>query len=96
MVDHIVPFITPEGIVSWALFSDPSNHRALCRPCHSTLTATFDGGFGNTRTAGKESATVPTNCEGVGKQFTSSTISVRKVDAALDFDVDELLKGIPD
>lgn len=97
MVDHIVPFISPEGIVSWALFSDPANHRALCAPCHSKLTATFDGGFGNPRKAGKEAATMPTGAG--GKQFISGTIDVHKVDAALpqtQAELDDLLSGIPD
>ncbi|MGB6250494.1 MAG: HNH endonuclease signature motif containing protein [Terriglobales bacterium] len=95
-VDHIVPFISREGFVSWALFSDPKNHRALCKSCHSGLTSKYDGGFGNPRRAGKEAATMPTNLDGRGKQFTSSTMPSSKIDAALDFDVNELLSGIPD
>jgi hypothetical protein len=94
MVDHIIPFISPEGIVSWALFSNPANHRALCRPCHSMLTAKYDGGFSNPRRTGKESHVMPTGES--GKQFTSSSISVQKLDAALDFDPEELLKDLPE
>src|ERR1039458_417170 len=67
VVDHIVPFINAEGYVSWALFSDPMNHRALCAPCHSRLTAEFDRGFGNPAKQGKESATTPIEIGTSGK-----------------------------
>lgn len=43
-VDHIEPH---KG--DMALFWDRSNWQALCGPCHSTKTASEDGGFGNTR-----------------------------------------------
>jgi 5-methylcytosine-specific restriction endonuclease McrA len=94
IVDHKVPFITPEGIVSWALFSDPANHRAQCRKCDSKLTSTFDGGFGNERKVGKETYCQPTG--ETGKIFASTSLGAAALDKALDFDVDDLLKGIPD
>jgi hypothetical protein len=93
IVDHVVTFIDKAGIVSWALFSDPSNHKALCVPCHSRLTATYDRGFGNPGKAGKEFHMQATG-DG-GRQFISSSISSKKLDAAMDFDVAALLKDIP-
>jgi 5-methylcytosine-specific restriction protein A len=41
VVDHITPH---KG--SSALFWLPSNHQALCKPCHDRKTSTEDGGFG--------------------------------------------------
>lgn len=41
-VDHIEPH---KG--DMAVFWDRSNWQALCGPCHSTKTASEDGGFGN-------------------------------------------------
>jgi hypothetical protein len=96
MVDHIRPFISPEGYVSWALFSDPANHRALCKSCHDTLTSTYDGGFGNPRKAGKETHVLPTGAG--GRQFTSTSVGVHQLDAALpqsQAEIDDLLSGIP-
>jgi 5-methylcytosine-specific restriction endonuclease McrA len=95
IVDHIKPFITPEGIVRWALFSDPTNHRSLCRACHSVLTATYDGGFGNKMKAGKEA-----HCEVTGdpgRQYVASTVAPSKLDAALGGpdDLAALLRDIP-
>ncbi|MFG0755366.1 HNH endonuclease signature motif containing protein [Pseudomonas sp. TYF_14] len=43
-VDHIEPH---KGDMT--LFWDRSNWQALCGPCHSTKTASEDGGFGNSR-----------------------------------------------
>jgi len=43
-VDHIVPH---KGDMD--LFWDRSNWQAMCHPCHSTKTATEDGGWGNTQ-----------------------------------------------
>lgn len=41
-VDHIKPHRGDH-----ALFWDENNWQGLCKPCHSTKTATEDGGFGN-------------------------------------------------
>jgi 5-methylcytosine-specific restriction protein A len=41
-VDHIVPHKGDK-----TLFWDERNWQALCKPCHSTKTASEDGGFGN-------------------------------------------------
>lgn len=43
-VDHIEPH---KG--DMAVFWDRSNWQAMCGPCHSTKTASEDGGFGNSR-----------------------------------------------
>lgn len=44
-VDHVIPH---RGDMT--LFWDRDNNwQGLCGPCHSTKTATEDGGFGNTR-----------------------------------------------
>jgi 5-methylcytosine-specific restriction protein A len=40
-VDHIVPHKGDQ-----VLFWDAKNRQALCKSCHSTKTATEDGGFG--------------------------------------------------
>jgi hypothetical protein len=77
-VDHIVPFIKPDGSVSWALFSDVTNLRGLCAPCHDRATATFDGGFGNVRKEGKTDYVAPTG--GAGRQYTSGSVNVQKLD----------------
>ena len=44
VVDHITPHCG-----DYDLFWDPANHQCLCASCHSTKTATKDGGFGNAR-----------------------------------------------
>lgn len=96
-VDHIKDFIAEDGTVSWALFSDPANHRSLCEECHNRTTPMFDGGFGNKRKAGKESYTLPTGAG--GKQFASSSVSVQQLNAALPqtkAEIDELLSNIPE
>jgi 5-methylcytosine-specific restriction protein A len=41
-VDHIVAVSGPDDPLFW----DPSNHRALCRGCHSSKTAKEDGRWG--------------------------------------------------
>ena len=43
-VDHIVPH---KG--DMVLFWDRNNWQSLCGPCHSSKTASEDGGFGNSR-----------------------------------------------
>lgn len=43
-VDHVVPHRGNKK-----LFWDPTNHQPLCKSCHSTKTATEDGGFGHRR-----------------------------------------------
>jgi hypothetical protein len=99
IVDHIVPFITPEGIVSWALFSDVTNLRGLCVPCHSTVTSKFDRGFGNKPKAGKTDFIAPTTDGTAGRQFIASTISVQKLNDALpqtQAELDDLLSSIPE
>jgi hypothetical protein len=92
-VDHIKSFISPEGVVSWALFSDAANHRASCEECHNRKTATVDGGFGNPRKNAEVVIIQPTGDS--GRQYASSSVSVQKLNAALAFDVDDLLKDIP-
>jgi len=96
VVDHIKPFISPEGYVSWALYSDPANHRALCRECHSILTATYDGGFGNVRKHGKETHVMATGAP--GKQYLSTSVGTAAIDRALGTreELNELLSGIPE
>ena len=41
-LDHITPHRGNQR-----LFWDPNNHQPLCKCCHSTKTATEDGGFGH-------------------------------------------------
>ena len=93
-VDHIIPFISADGRVSWTLFADTNNHRALCASCHDRATATYDGGFGNERKAGKTDYVVPTG--EAGRQFTSGTIGSKELDAALGTpeELAALLEGI--
>ena len=43
-VDHIIPH---KGDMT--LFWDRGNWQSLCGPCHSSKTASEDGGFGNSR-----------------------------------------------
>ena len=43
-IDHIVPHKGDK-----TLFWDRGNLQSLCKKCHSTKTATEDGGFGNRR-----------------------------------------------
>ena len=96
LVAHIRSFITPEGVASRELFFDPAYYRALCRSCHSRLTTTYDGGFGNQRKSGKEMHVQPTGA--TGKQFSSGSIGASKLDEALGTpeDLADLLKDIPE
>ncbi|MDP2141293.1 MAG: HNH endonuclease signature motif containing protein [Gammaproteobacteria bacterium] len=48
-VDHIIPH---RG--DMVLFWDRDNWQGLCHACHSTKTASEDGGFGNQRPRGSE------------------------------------------
>lgn len=92
VADHIVPH---KGV--WELFCDMLNLQGLCGPCHDKKTAREDGGFGNARPQGPRIETNGAQATGAsGKQFQASSISAKKLDAALDFDVDDLLKGIPE
>ena len=43
-VDHVVPHRGDQ-----VLFWDQDNWQSLCHPCHSSKTASEDGGFSNTR-----------------------------------------------
>lgn len=48
VVDHIKPFRSfPTEQAQWDAFTDASNLRGICKSCHDTKTATFDGGFGH-------------------------------------------------
>jgi len=81
----------------WALFCDLDNLQGICDECHSLKTAKEDGGFGNAQFAGKHPETrVATVTGDGGKQFQSSSISSMKLDKALEFDVESLLKDIPE
>jgi len=93
-VDHIIPFIAADGTISWKLFADNANHRALCESCHNRVTSTFDHGFGNPRKEGKANEVMPTG-DG-GRQFASSSIPIQKLNDALNFDVAAFLKDIPE
>jgi hypothetical protein len=94
VVDHRVEFLKPDGTCSWALFSDPTNHVALCASCHNTLTTTYGGGFGNARKEGKELHCNPTGAGGV--EWKASSVSESKLSKALDFNADDLLANIPE
>jgi hypothetical protein len=90
VADHKVPH---RGV--WALFCDLANLQGLCADCHSRKTATEDGGFSHPVQQKKEN-TGPQATGSSGKQFSSSSITVKKLDTALDFDVESLLDGIPE
>lgn len=89
IADHIIPH---KG--QWALFTDMANLQGICKPCHDKKTATENGGFGNLSKPNAGPSAQPTGT--AGRQFISSSIRVQKLDAALDFDVAELLAGIPE
>jgi len=89
-VDHIIPH---KG--KWELFSAPENLQGLCSTCHSRKTTTEDSGFGNPRRAPVSETNGPQPIGASGKIFQSSSISAKKLDAALDFDIDALLKDLP-
>ena len=59
-------------VASWTLFSDPANHRSMCKRHHDQKTAKFDGGFG--REAKDANAPVPVGEP--GKLFYSGTGSI--------------------
>ncbi len=87
-VDHIKPH---KG--NWTLFADLNNLQGLCAHCHSRKTMMEDGGGGQTHRLGAASGPRPLG-DG-GRVFQSSSISQNKLDAALDFDVEDLLKDLP-
>ena len=41
-VDHIQPVTGPDDPLFW----EPTNHQGLCQSCHSSKTASEDGGYG--------------------------------------------------
>ena len=92
VADHIIPH---KG--SWTLFSDLNdNLQGICIPCHDRKTAREDGGFGNFIAKSRFETNGPQPIgENGGRVFQSSSISAKKLDAALDFNVEDLLKGIP-
>lgn len=89
IADHIIPH---KGV--WELFISLTNLMGVCKPCHDIKTNKEDGGFGNPSKPYDPNAAKPTG-DG-GKQFQSSSIPSTKLDTALDFNVDDLLKGIPE
>ncbi len=89
VADHIKPH---KGV--WALFVDLANLQGLCAECHSRKTAAEDGGFSHPIQPKKENSGPQATGSG-GKQFSSSSITVKKLDSALDFDVESLLKDVP-
>jgi hypothetical protein len=93
IVDHVIPFISADGHISWVLFSDPLNLRGLCMSCHAKVTTLFDGGFGH-RKSGKADYIVPTGES--GRQFSAGVSSSTMLDAAIGSpeEIAELLRGI--
>jgi 5-methylcytosine-specific restriction endonuclease McrA len=90
VADHKIPH---RG--NWNLFTDLAHNLwGICETCHSRKTAMEDGGFSHPIQPKKEN-TGPQATGSSGKQFSSSGITVKKLDAALDFDVESLLKDIP-
>ena len=93
VADHVVPHLG-----RWELFADLSNLEGICKQCHDRKTAKMDRGFGHAPFAGARSeipAAAPTGSR-EGKEFQSSTLSQKKLDKALDCDIVELLKDIPE
>ena len=90
VADHKIPH---KG--SWILFSDISNLWGICVDCHAKKTAAEDGGFGNYVVKSRPETNVARPIGEGGKLFQSSSISATKLDNALDFDVEELLKDLP-
>lgn len=81
---------------NWELFIDVHNLQGICKTCHDAKTSRESGGFGNPLFVGKPADnSAPAATGSAGKQFQSSSVSTKKLDAALDFDVDSLLEGIP-
>jgi len=91
VADHIIPH---KG--SWTLFSDLNNNlQGICDECHSRKTAREDGGFGNVIAKSRFETNGPQPIGDGGRVFQSSSISQKKLSAALDFDIDALLKDLP-
>jgi len=91
VADHIIPH---KG--SWTLFSDLNNNlQGICDECHSRKTAREDGGFGNFIAKSRFETNGPQPIGDGGRVFQSSSISQKKLSAALDFDIDALLKDLP-
>jgi len=88
--DHVIPH---KG--KWELFSALENLEGICDECHSRKTAREDGGFGNFIAKSRFETNGPQPIGASGKIFQSSSISAKKLDAALDFDVESLLKDLP-
>jgi len=89
IADHI---ISHRGV--WELFCDLANLQGVCKPCHDVKTAKEDGGFGNRPRPSEPGAAGVTG--GTGKQFQSSSLGASKLDKALSFDVESLLRDIPE
>src|SRR5208337_119642 len=89
VADHIKAH---KGI--WELFCDLLNLQGLCAVCHNIKTSMEDGGFGNKQKKIDPLAAKATGSD--GKQFQESSVATGKLDKALDIDVDDLLKGIPE
>lgn len=79
---------------NWTLFCDLENLWGLCKDCNAKKSATEGDWLGNPVKTGTTSTNAPTVTGDGGRQFTSSSIAPAKLDAALDFDVDELLSGL--
>ena len=79
---------------NWNLFVDLKNLWGICQECHSRKTAAEDGGFSHPIQPKKEN-TGPKATGSPGKQFSSSSFNSKKLDTALDFDVESLLKDVP-
>jgi len=90
VADHKIPH---KG--SWFLFRDISNLWGICVDCHAKKTAAEDGGFGNYVVKSRPETNTARPIGDGGKTFQSSTISQDRLNAALDFDAEELLKDLP-
>ena len=90
VADHKIPH---RG--NWELFSILDNLEGVCIPCHDRKTAAEDGGFGNFIAKSRPETNVARPIGDGGKTFQSSTISQDRLNAALDFDVEDLLKDLP-
>lgn len=86
IADHIIPHKGKRE-----LFWDLTNLQGLCRSCHSTKTAAEDGGYGN---APKPARPQIQRTGDGGREFSSSSIPRKQLDAAMDFNVDDLLSGL--
>jgi len=90
VADHIIPH---KG--NWILFSDLNNLQGICDACHGKKTAAEDGGFGNIIMKSRPETSGARPIGDGGRIFQSSTIAQNKLDDALDFDVESLLKDVP-